>query len=60
MQPIWPASCIAAIPFPEIRPSIGIKFSSPIVANGKVYISAGYEPVTVSNPRGEIDVYGLK
>jgi hypothetical protein len=39
---------------------IGIKFSSPIVANGKVYISAGYEPVTVANPRGEIDVYGLK
>ncbi len=39
---------------------IGIKFSSPIVANGKVYISTGTDPVTATNPRGEIDVYGLK
>ena len=38
----------------------GIKFTSPIVANGKVYISAGYDPVSASKPRGEIDVYGLK
>ncbi len=30
---------------------IGIKFSSPIVANGKVYISTGHDPVTATNPR---------
>ena len=41
-------------------PGYGIKFSSPIVANGKVYISTGHDPVTVTNPRGELDVYGLK
>jgi hypothetical protein len=41
-------------------PGYGIKFSSPIVANGKVYISTGHDPVTATNPRGEIDVYGLK
>jgi len=40
-------------------PGYGIKFTSPIVANGKVYISTGHDPVTVSNPQGEIDVYGL-
>lgn len=40
-------------------PGLGIKFSSPIVANGKAYISTGHDPVTVANPRGEIDVYGL-
>jgi uncharacterized protein YjdB len=42
------------------QPGIGIKFSSPIVANGKVYISTGHDPVTATNPQGEIDVYGLK
>jgi uncharacterized protein YjdB len=41
-------------------PGYGIKFTSPIVANGKVYISTGHDPVTASQPRGEIDVYGLK
>jgi uncharacterized protein YjdB len=40
-------------------PGFGIKFSSPIVANGKVYISTGHDPVTASQPQGEIDVYGL-
>jgi hypothetical protein len=30
------------------------------VANGKVYISTGHDPVTASQPQGEIDVYGLK
>lgn len=44
----------------EDVPGFGIKFTSPIVANGKVYISTGHDPATVSNPRGEIDVYGLK
>jgi hypothetical protein len=41
-------------------PGYGIKFTSPIVANGKVYISTGHDLTTVTNPRGEIDVYGLK
>ncbi|HVN92112.1 MAG TPA: Ig-like domain-containing protein [Terracidiphilus sp.] len=41
-------------------PGYGIKFSSPVVANGKVYISTGTDLTTASNPRGEIDVYGLK
>jgi len=38
----------------------GIKFSSPVVANGKVYISTGHNLPTEANPQGEIDVYGLK
>jgi hypothetical protein len=38
----------------------GIKFSSPIVANGKVYISTGHVLTTGSAPYGEIDVFGLK
>jgi hypothetical protein len=40
-------------------PGFGIKFTSPVVANGKVYISTGHDPVTATNPHGEIDVYGL-
>ena len=40
-------------------PGFGIKFSSPVVANGKVYISTGHDPLSTPNPRGEIDVYGL-
>jgi uncharacterized protein YjdB len=50
---------------PGDQPGIGIKFTSPIVANGKVYISTAHDPlsvngVPVANPQGEIDVYGLK
>jgi hypothetical protein len=41
-------------------PGFGIKFTSPVVANGKVYISTGHDLTTVANPQGEIDVYGLK
>ena len=41
-------------------PGYGIKFTSPVVANGKVYISTGTNLTTVTNPQGEIDVYGLK
>jgi len=42
------------------QPGYGIKFTSPIVANGKVYISTGKDLPTVAHPQGEIDVYGLK
>ncbi|MCU1313738.1 MAG: Ig-like, group 2 [Acidobacteriaceae bacterium] len=41
-------------------PGFGIKFSSPVVANGKVYISTGHDPLSTPNPHGEIDVYGLR
>ena len=41
-------------------PGYGIKFTSPIVANGKAYITTGHDPVTAGNPQGELDVYGLK
>ncbi len=41
-------------------PGYGIKFSSPIVANGKVYINTGHDLVTATKPQGELDVYGLK
>jgi hypothetical protein len=41
-------------------PGYGIKFTSPVVANGKVYISTGHDPVTTANPKGELDVYGLR
>ena len=41
-------------------PGYGIKFTSPIVANGKVYIGTGRDLVSVPNPRGELDVYGSK
>jgi uncharacterized protein YjdB len=42
------------------QPGYGIKFTSPIVANGKVYISTGHDLTTAASPQGEIDVYGLK
>ena len=41
-------------------PGYGIKFSSPVVANGKVYVSTGHDLTSAANPQGEIDVYGLK
>ena len=40
-------------------PGYGIKFSSPVVGNGKVYISTGHDLTTIANPMGEIDVYAL-
>jgi hypothetical protein len=40
-------------------PGYGIKFSSPVVVNGKVYISTGHDLTTATNPQGEIDIYGL-
>ena len=45
---------------PGDTPGYGIKFTSPVVANGKVFISTGHDPVSATNPQGEIDVYGLK
>jgi hypothetical protein len=39
---------------------LGIKFTSPIVVNGKVYIGTGHDPVSTTNPQGELNVYGLK
>jgi hypothetical protein len=45
---------------PGDRPGYGIKFTSPIVANGKVYIATGHDLVTTPNPQGELDVYGAK
>ena len=44
---------------PEDVPGLGIKFTSPVVANGKVYISTGHADYKTTNPQGEIDVYGL-
>lgn len=44
---------------PADVPGYGIKFTSPIVANGKVYISTGHDLTTKANPKGEIDIYGL-
>lgn len=41
-------------------PGYGIKFTAPIAANGKVYISTGHDLVSTPNPQGELDVYGLK
>lgn len=45
---------------PADMPGMGIKFTSPIVANGKVFIGTAHDPLTVTNPKGELDVYGLK
>ena len=44
---------------PSDVPGYGIKFTSPVVGNGKVYISTGHDLTSVTNPQGEIDVYGL-
>jgi hypothetical protein len=44
---------------PSDAPGYGIKFTSPIVANGKVYISTGTTLESASKQTGEIDVYGL-
>jgi uncharacterized protein YjdB len=41
-------------------PGYGIKFTEPIAANGKAYISTGHDLVSAPNPQGELDVYGLK
>jgi hypothetical protein len=45
---------------PGDQPAYGIKFTSPIVANGKVFIGTAHDTLSSSNPQGELDVYGLK
>ena len=45
---------------PADIPGFGIKFTSPIVANGKLFISTAHDPVTAASPHGELDVYGLR
>ncbi len=41
-------------------PGFGIKFTSPIVADGRVFIGTAHDSLSSSNPQGELDVYGLK
>ena len=41
-------------------PGYGIKFTSPVVANGKVFIGTAHDTLSSANPQGEIDVYGLR
>lgn len=45
---------------PADTPGFGIKFTSPIVANGKVFIATAHDALTATNPQGELDVYGLR
>jgi hypothetical protein len=45
---------------PADTPGFGIKFTSPIVVNGKVFIATAHDPVSAASPQGELDVYGLK
>lgn len=45
---------------PTDTAGFGIKFSSPIVANGKVFIGTARDQLSTPNPAGELDVYGLK
>jgi len=41
-------------------PGYGIKFTSPIVVNGKVFVGTAHDPISTPNPTGELDIYGLK
>jgi len=45
---------------PSDSAGYGIKFTSPIVANGKVFIGTAHDTFGTPNPRGELDVYGLR
>jgi hypothetical protein len=45
---------------PADAAGLGIKFTSPIVANGKVFIVTARDQLSNPNPAGELDVYGLK
>jgi len=41
-------------------PGFGIKFTEPIVANGKVFFATAHDSLSAASPQGELDVYGLK
>ncbi|HEU4416902.1 MAG TPA: hypothetical protein VFT65_19085, partial [Candidatus Angelobacter sp.] len=45
---------------PADVPGFGIKFTEPIVANGKVFIGTAHDSLTAATPKGELDVYGLR
>ncbi|MGZ7077254.1 MAG: hypothetical protein ACXVJL_14745 [Candidatus Angelobacter sp.] len=41
-------------------PGFGIKFTEPIVANGKVFFTTAHDSLSAASPQGELDIYGLK
>jgi hypothetical protein len=45
---------------PADTPGFGIKFTEPIVANGKVFIATAHDSLSVASPQGELDIFGLK
>ncbi len=45
---------------PADAPGFGIKFTEPIVANGKVFITTAHDTLSAASPQGELDIYGLK
>jgi hypothetical protein len=45
---------------PADAPGFGIKFTEPIVANGKVFFATAHDPLSSASPHGELDIYGLK
>jgi hypothetical protein len=45
---------------PADAPGFGIKFTEPIVANGKVFIATAHDTLSAASPQGELDIYGLK
>jgi hypothetical protein len=45
---------------PADAAGFGIKFTGPIVANGKVFIPTAHDSLGAASPQGELDVYGLK
>jgi len=44
---------------PADAAGLGVKFTVPTVANGKVFVGGAKDDYTVPNPQGELDVYGL-
>jgi hypothetical protein len=45
---------------PADQAGFGIKFSAPVVANGKVFVVTANDSRMADDSKGEIDVYGLK
>jgi len=41
-------------------PGFGIKFTEPIVVNGKVFFTTAHDSLSAASPQGELEVYGLK